>query len=73
MKNLRLSFLFVLLMVITPNIDLFANSMGCTGEHIYNGSYSGKFNNRIAFPMFAALYVKGVSGSARVLEGPVPD
>lgn len=75
-------------------------------QHVFNASYSGPNNNRIAFPiggmgagmfcfegtgaigemsvrntpdvfneplMFAALSVSGVPGSARVLEGPVPD
>jgi uncharacterized protein (DUF608 family) len=74
--------------------------------HAFNASYSGPYNNRIAFPiggmgagmfclegtgaigemsvrnnpdvfnepeMFAALSMKGVPGSSRVLEGPVPD
>lgn len=106
MKNFKLSLLFVFSILITFNIGLFANPTGGTGEHIYNGSYSGKCNNRIAFPiggmgtgmfclegtgyishmsvwhrpevfhepgMFAALYVKGISGGAKVLEGPVPE
>lgn len=42
MKNFKLSLLFVLSVLITPNIDLFGYSVGGTGEHIYNGSYSGK-------------------------------
>ena len=74
-------------------------------QHLYNGSYKGINNNRIAFPiggigagmfclegtgsiismsihnnpdvfnepaMFAAISVREIPNSARVLEGPVP-
>src|SRR5699024_7747351 len=76
------------------------------GKHPYNGTYTGEYLDRVAFPiggigagmfciegsgafshmsvhhhpemfnepnMFAALYIKGQKGSAKVLEGPVPD
>jgi uncharacterized protein (DUF608 family) len=76
------------------------------GQHAFNSSYSGQYNQHIAFPiggmgaamfcvegtgaishmsianrpdlnneplMFAAISVEEIPGSARVLEGPVPD
>lgn len=63
MEKLKCSLLFIILISILSDATLAANRMNGDERHMFNGAYSGKYNNRIAFP------IGGIGTGMYCLEG----
>ena len=51
MEKLKYSLLFMISILAISNRWVSANEIDNERNRIYNSSYSGKYNNRIAFPI----------------------
>mgnify|MGYP001535554742 FL=1 len=63
MEKLKYPLLFIILILLVSNRGASANDIGNGDPRIYNSSYSGKYNNRIAFP------IGGIGTGMYCLEG----
>ena len=63
MEKLKYSLLFMISILAISNRWVSANDIDDERNRIYNSSYSGKYNNRIAFP------IGGIGTGMYCLEG----
>ena len=63
MEKLKYSLLFMISILAISNRWVSANEIDNERNRIYNSSYSGKYNNRIAFP------IGGIGAGMYCLEG----